>query len=107
MEKENVKKGGFTNGLGFILAAAGSAIGLGNLWAFPYKTAQNGGAIFVFLYVACVIFIGSITMICEIFLGRRAQANPITAFKKVHKNLGWIGLIAIAVPTIITCYYSV
>ena len=107
MEKENVKKGGFTNGLGFILAAAGSAIGLGHLWAFPYKTAQNGGAIFVFLYVACVIFIGSITMICEIFLGRRAQANPITAFKKVHKNLGWIGLIAIAVPTIITCYYSV
>lgn len=107
MERVATKKGGFTNGLGFILAAAGSAIGLGNLWAFPFKTAQNGGAVFVFLYIACVIFIGSITMICEIFLGRRAQANPITAFKKVNKNVGWIGLIAIVVPTIITCYYSV
>ena len=107
MEKATTKKSGFTNGLGFILASAGSAIGLGNLWAFPYKTAQNGGAVFVLLYVVCVLFIGSITMICETFLGRRAQANPITAFKKVGKNIGWIGLIAIAVPTIISCYYSV
>lgn len=107
MKNQKSKKGGFTSGLGFILAAAGSAIGLGNLWAFPYKTAKNGGAIFVLLYIACVLFIGAITMICEIFVGRRAQANPISAFKKVHKNLGWVGLIAIAVPTIIVCYYSV
>ncbi len=107
MEKAQSKKGGFSGGIGFILAAAGSAIGLGNLWGFPYKTAENGGAAFVLLYIACVIFIGSITMICEIFLGRRAQANPITAFKKINKNLGWIGLIAIVVPTLIVCYYSV
>lgn len=107
MQNEKTKKGGFTSVLGFVFAAAGSAIGLGNLWGFPYKTANNGGAAFVFIYVACVLFIGSITMICEIFLGRRAQANPITAFKKVNKNLGWIGLLAIVVPTIIVCYYSV
>ena len=107
MQKRKTKKGGFTSGIGFILAAAGSAVGLGNLWGFPFKTAENGGAAFVFLYIACVLFIGAITMICEIFIGRRAQANPITAFKKVNKNLGWIGLIAIAVPTLIVCYYSV
>lgn len=107
MNTEKTKKGGFTSSIGFILAAAGSAVGLGNLWAFPYKTAENGGAAFVFLYIACVLLIGAITMICEIFIGRRAQANPITAFKKIHKNAGWIGLIAIVVPTLIVCYYSV
>lgn len=107
MRNPTLKKGGFASGLGFILAAAGSAIGLGNLWAFPYKTAENGGAVFVFLYLACVLFIGAVTMICEIFIGRRAQANPVSAFKKINKNIGWIGLIAIVVPTIIVCYYSV
>ena len=107
MENTQTKKGGFTSGIGFVLAAAGSAVGLGNLWGFPYKTAENGGAAFVFIYIACVLFIGAITMICEIFIGRRSQANPITSFKKVNKNLGWIGLIAIIVPTIIVCYYSV
>lgn len=107
MKETQSKKGGFSSGIGFVLAAAGSAIGLGNLWAFPYKTAENGGAIFVFLYILCVLFLGAITMICEIFIGRRAQANPITAFKKINKNLGWIGLVAIAVPTIIVCYYSI
>ncbi len=107
MKELTSKKGGFSSGLGFILASAGSAIGLGNLWGFPFKTAQNGGAAFVFIYVACVIFIGSITMICEIFLGKRAQANPISAFKKIGKNLGWIGVVAIFVPSVIVCYYSV
>lgn len=106
MEKvEN--KGGFASGIGFVLAAAGSAIGLGNLWGFPYKTAANGGAAFVFLYIACVIFIGLTIMICEIFLGRRSQSNPITAFKKINKNIGWFGLLAVIVPLIITFYYSV
>ena len=68
MQQEQTKKGGFTSSIGFVLAAAGSAVGLGNLWAFPYKAAENGGAAFVFLYVACVLFIGAITMICEMKL---------------------------------------
>lgn len=101
------KKGGFASGIGFVLAAAGSAVGLGNLWGFPYKTANNGGAAFVFLYIACVLFIGLTIMICEIFLGRRSQANPVTAFKKINKKIGWFGLLAILVPFIITWYYSV
>lgn len=103
----NEKKGGFTSGIGFVLASAGSAVGLGNLWGFPYKTSTNGGAAFVFVYIACVLLLGAITMICEVFIGKRAQANPISAFKKANKNMGWVGLVAIVVPTIIVCYYSV
>lgn len=104
MEK---KKVGFASGIGFILAAAGSAVGLGNLWGFPYKTSQNGGAAFVLIYVACVLLIGFVTMLSEIYLGRRAQANPMTAYKMIHKNLGWCGLVAIMIPAFIICYYSV
>ena len=104
MEK---KKVGFASGVGFILAAAGSAVGLGNLWGFPYKTSQNGGAAFVLIYIACVLLIGFVTMLSEIYLGRRAQANPMTAYKMIHKNLGWCGLVAIVIPALIICYYSV
>ena len=101
------KKVGFASSIGFILAAAGSAIGLGNLWGFPYKTSQNGGAAFVLIYIACVLLIGFVTMLSEMHLGRRAHANPITAYKSVNKNIGWFGLIAVAIPVFITCYYSV
>ncbi len=101
------KKVGFASGIGFILAAAGSAVGLGNLWGFPYKTSVNGGAAFVLVYIACVVLIGFVTMMAEMYIGKRAQANPITAYKKVNKNLGWFGLVSIIIPLFITCYYSV
>ena len=104
MEK---KKNGFASGLGFVLAAAGSAVGLGNLWGFPYKTQEYGGAAFVLVYIACVLLIGAVTMVCEIFIGRRAQANPVTAFKNINKNAGWFGVLAILIPGFIACYYSV
>lgn len=105
---ENTKKrNGFASGIGFILAAAGSAVGLGNLWGFPYKTSANGGAAFVIVYILCVLFMGSIAMIAEIYLGKRAQANTITAYKKINKNFGWAGMLAIIIPFIIICYYSV
>ena len=101
------KKNGFASGIGFVLAAAGSAVGLGNLWGFPYKTATYGGAAFVIVYIICVLLIGSIAMIAEVYLGKRSQANTITVFKKVNKNLGFIGMLAIIIPTLIICYYSV
>lgn len=102
-----LKKVGFASGIGFILASAGSAVGLGNLWAFPYKVGKNGGAAFVFVYIACVLLIGLVTMVAEIFIGKRAQANPVTAYKKVHKNIGWFGLVGVVIPFFITCYYIV
>ena len=104
---ETKKKNGFASGIGFILAAAGSAVGLGNLWGFPYKTAKYGGAAFVFVYILCVLFIGVVTLVAEIYLGRRSQANTITAYKNVNKNIGWAGMLAVIIPTFIICYYSV
>lgn len=105
--ENTAKKGGFASGIGFILAAAGSAVGLGNLWSFPYKTSQNGGAAFVIVYILCTILFGAIVMISEIWLGKRSQANNVTAFKNANKNLGFVGLLVLAVPAIILCYYSV
>ena len=104
MEK---KKNGFFGGIGFILAAAGSSIGLGNLWSFPYKTSENGGAAFVVVYILSVLAFGIIVMIAETYLGKRAHANPVSAYKKVHPHLGWLGLFAVIVPLMILCYYVV
>ena len=64
---------------------------LGNLWGFPYKTSQNGGAAFVLIYIACVLLIGFVTMLSEIYLGRRAQANPMTAYKMINKTSAGAG----------------
>ena len=105
--RDTKKRNGFASGIGFILAAAGSAVGLGNLWGFPYKTSANGGAAFVFVYILCVLIMGSIVLVAEMYLGRRAQANPVTAYKNVHKGLGFVGVLVIAIPFIITCYYSI
>lgn len=104
---ETKKRNGFASGVGFILAAAGSAVGLGNLWGFPYKTGANGGAAFVFVYILCVLLMGSIVLVAEMYLGRRAQANPVTAYAKANKNLGFVGVLVIAIPFLIICYYSV
>lgn len=106
MEKKK-KRNGFASGIGFVLAAAGSAVGLGNLWGFPYKTSANGGAAFVFVYIACVLLIGAVAMIAEIYLGKRAQANTVSSFKKANKNIGFLGLLVLIVPFVIICYYSV
>ena len=103
MEKRN----GFTSGIGFVLAAAGGSVGLGNLWSFPYKTSQNGGAAFVFVYIISVIILGSILMIAEMYIGKRASANPVSAYKKINKNLGWVGLLGIVVSIFISFYYIV
>ncbi len=104
---ETNKKNGFASGIGFILASAGSAVGLGNIWGFPYKTAKYGGAAFVLVYILCVLFIGSIALVAEIYIGKRAQANTVTAYKKVKKGFGWVGLLVCIIPIFIACYYSV
>lgn len=71
--------------LGFILATAGSAVGLGNIWKFPYITGKNGGAAFVFIYVGCIILIGLPIMLAEILLGRHTQKNPVGAYRALEK----------------------
>ena len=103
MEKRN----GFNSGLGFILAAAGSSVGLGNLWSFPYKTSQNGGASFVIVYIISVIVLGSIMSITEAYIGKRSQANAVSSYKKINKSLGWVGLLSVTVALFIAFYYTV
>ena len=94
--------------LGFILAAAGSAVGLGNIWRFPYITGQNGGAAFVLIYVAIVFIIGFSVMLAEMAIGRKAQLNAVGSFEKLKGGawpiVGWMG---VAAGFIILSFYCV
>ena len=74
-------RGQWGSKLGFILAATGSAVGLGNIWRFPYVTGENGGAAFVFVYLLCVFLIGLPLLLVELSLGRASKRNPVDAFK--------------------------
>ena len=104
MEK---RRSGFTGGIGFVLAAAGSAIGLGNLWRFPYLAAQYGGGIFILVYIILVLTFGFALMTTEIAIGRKTGLSPILAYGKLNKRFGFLGYIAAIVPIIILPYYSV
>ena len=104
MEK---KKTSFGTSIGFELAAAGSAVGLGNLWGFPYKTSANGGAAYLIVYLACILLVGAAAMLAEFVLGRRARANPVSACKQASESFGWFGLAAVVIPALIMCYYFV
>ncbi|EFC90156.1 sodium:neurotransmitter symporter [Dethiosulfovibrio peptidovorans DSM 11002] len=94
--------------IGFILAAAGSAVGLGNIWKFPYVTGTNGGGAFVVIYVAMVACIGFSVMLAELVIGRNAQLNAVGSFKKIKGGawpaVGWLGL---ACGALILSYYGV
>ena len=108
MSMKNTKKTvGFGSSLGFVLASAGSAVGLGNIWGFPYKTGANGGAAFVLVYILMALLLGIVGMIAEMYVGKRAKANPVTALKKINPKLGWVGFVSVVVPFVIICYYSV
>ena len=71
----------FASKIGFILAAAGSAIGLGAIWKFPYMAGTNGGSVFILLFILCTVFIGLPILIAEFMIGRRGQLDPINSFK--------------------------
>jgi len=97
----------FTGKLGFVLAAAGSAVGLGNLWRFPYLAAQHGGGIFLLVYLLLSVTFGFSLMIAEIAIGRKTGLSAIGAFQKINKKCSFIGYIAAIVPALILPYYSV
>ena len=98
---------GFKSRIGFILAAAGSAVGLGNLWAFPYKAGMNGGAIFVLVYIVMAIIIGFVGMVAEIYIGKRTGKNIIDSYKEVSPRLSWAGILGVILTVLITSYYIV
>lgn len=101
------KKESFGSRVGFILAAAGSAVGLGNIWRFPYLAAKYGGGIFLLVYLVLAITFGFSLMITEIAIGRRTGKSVIGAYKSVDKRFSFMGFIGALVPFIITPYYCV
>ncbi|MCI8783181.1 MAG: sodium-dependent transporter [Dorea sp.] len=97
----------FSNKLGFVLAAAGSAVGLGNIWRFPYLAAQYGGGTFLLIYLILAVTFGFTLMIAEISLGRKTGLSAIGAFRSLDKRSNFLGILAVIVPVIIFPYYSV
>lgn len=97
----------FTGRIGFVLAAAGSAVGLGNLWRFPYLAAQHGGGIFILVYIILALTFGFSLLATEIAIGRKTKLSPIRAYKKLNKKFGFLGYLAFIVPVIIFPYYCV
>lgn len=101
------KKSGFSSRLGFVMAAAGSAVGLGNIWRFPYLAAKYGGGIFLLIYLILAITFGFSLMIAEISIGRKTGKSTIIAYKKINPKFSFLGYIASLVPIIIFPYYCV
>ena len=107
MENELKPRNSFTGSLGFVLAAAGSAVGLGNIWRFPYLAAKDGGGLFLVVYLVLAITFGFTLLITEIAIGRKTQESPLTAYKKINSKWGFLGIFSFVVPFIIYPYYCV
>ena len=104
MEKKE-SRGSFTGSLGFVLAAAGSAVGLGNIWRFPYLAAKDGGGIFLLCYLILALTFGFTLLITEISIGRKTGKSPLAAYAVIHPKMGWIGVVASIIPVLILPYY--
>ncbi len=107
MSQTPKNRGQFTSSLGFILASAGSAIGLGNLWKFPYIAANSGGGIFLVFYILFVLLLGVPIMMAEMSIGRRTQLNAIGAYRKLNKKWTFVGVLGVLCAFVILSYYSV
>ena len=104
-----IERGNFGSRIGIILATAGSAVGLGNVWRFPYMTGHNGGAAFILIYLGCILMLGIPGMVSEFIVGRRSQANAYRAYANFSKGKGWglVGILGIITSTIILGFYAV
>ena len=103
-----MERGNFGSKIGLVLATAGSAVGLGNVWRFPFMTGQNGGAAFIILYFACILLLGIPGMVSEFIIGRRAQSNAYRAYGKMGgRAWRFVGILGILTSTIILGFYAV
>lgn len=104
-----LERANFSSKLGVILATAGSAVGLGNVWRFPYMAGENGGAVFIMIYVACILLLGIPCMVSEFIIGRHGQANTARAYRKLAGGSPWsvIGYMGVLTGFLITGYYAV
>ena len=96
----------FGGSFGFVLAAAGSAVGLGNIWRFPYLAAKDGGGLFLLIYLILLLTFGFALLTTEIAIGRKTKQGPLTAYSRICKKWRWLGLLACLIPAIIMPYYS-
>lgn len=101
------KKSSFTGSIGFVLAAAGSAVGLGNIWRFPNLAAKHGGGLFILVYIALVLLFGFALLMTDIAIGRKTGMNAGNAYGAISKKWKWVGHLTFIVPAIIMTYYTV
>ena len=101
------KKNSFSGSLGFVLAAAGSAVGVGNIWRFPYLCAKDGGGLFLLVYLVLVATFGFVLLTTDVAIGRRTKENALRAFGTLHPKWKFVGYLTFLVPMLIMTYYSV
>ena len=101
------KRSNFSNKIGFVLAAAGSAVGLGNIWRFPYLAAKYGGGTFLLVYLILAVTFGFSLMVAEIAIGRKTGLSAIEAYRKIDKRFTFVGYLTALIPALILPYYSV
>ncbi|MGN0267868.1 MAG: sodium-dependent transporter, partial [Lachnospiraceae bacterium] len=101
------KKSGFTGQLGFVFAAAGSAVGVGNLWRFPYLAAKDGGGVFLIIYLALIVTVGFTLLTTDIAIGRRTGKSAIYAYESMSSKWKFLGVLTFLVPVLIMTYYAV
>lgn len=108
MKKEK-SRNSFSGSIGFVLAAAGSAVGLGNIWRFPYLAAKDGGGLYLVLYLILALTFGFTLLTTEVAIGRKTKQSPLTAYSKIKQGVIWdiLGILACLVPVIIMPYYCV
>lgn len=104
----NSKRETFSTGLAVFFATLGSAVGLGNIWKFPYIVGESGGGAFILVYLLCVIFVGIPVMICEFYIGRKTRKNSVGAFKKLAPGTAWkgVGIMGVITGFLIMFFYS-
>ena len=100
------KRNSFSTSFGFVLASAASAVGLGNIWRFPYLAAKDGGGVFLLVYIILALTFGFTLLISEVAIGRKTRQSAYTAYAALNKRAGWVGVLASAVPFIILPYYA-
>ncbi len=99
------KRNSFGGTIGFVLAAAGSAVGLGNIWRFPYLAAKDGGGLFIVIYLILALTFGFALLTTDVAIGRKTKQGPLTAYSKLHKGFGYVGVLSCLVPMLILPYY--
>ena len=97
----------FGSNFGFLMAAIGSAVGLGNIWGFPYKMGMSGGFAFLLVYLVLAIFVGLAVMVGELTIGRKTGMSPVAAYRKLSKKFTWLGYMAVLCPFLVLCFYFV